>query len=55
MALLDVLDCSMDELIEPVPAATGAGKAAAGGAGRGEPGVGDLRPRRARIVPVENR
>ncbi len=52
MALLDVLDCSMDELIEPVAAAATASKAA-GGAGRGEAGVGELRPKRARIVPVE--
>lgn len=52
MALLDVLDCSMDELIEPVAAAATAGKAAAG-AGRGEAGVGELRPKRARIVPAE--
>ena len=41
MALLDVLDCSMDELIEPVAAAATASKAA-GGAGRGEAGVGEL-------------
>lgn len=54
MALLDVLDCSMDELIEPVAAAgTGAAAASAGG-GRGEAGVGELRPKRARIVSVED-
>ena len=52
MALLDVLDCSMGELIEPIAAAA-AGKAAASRAGRGEAGVGELRPKRARIVPVE--
>jgi hypothetical protein len=47
MALLDILGCSMGDLIEPVAAATAGGKkrAAAGG----EQGVGDLRPRRARI------
>ncbi|MFJ6943264.1 helix-turn-helix domain-containing protein [Streptomyces wuyuanensis] len=51
MALLDILDCSMDDLIEPV-AATGAGRktsAAAGGATT-ETGVGELRPTRARIT-----
>ncbi|MFC5253196.1 helix-turn-helix domain-containing protein [Streptomyces nigrescens] len=50
MALLDILDCSMDDLIEPVVAAESAKRkrAAAGGAG-GEHGVGDLRPTRARI------
>jgi DNA-binding Xre family transcriptional regulator len=49
MALLDILDCTMEDLIEPVEAA-GAGrkkKAAGGGA---EAGVGDLRPRRAKIT-----
>lgn len=49
MALLDILDCTMEELIEPVEAAGQARKtrAADGGAG-----VGDLRPRRARIAPA---
>jgi DNA-binding Xre family transcriptional regulator len=50
MALLDILDCSMDDLIEPVPAA-GAAKKKASTAG-GEAGVGELRPRRARITPA---
>ena len=52
MALLDILDCTMDDLIEPVAAARPArltGKAAAGGAGD-TPGIGALRPRRARIT-----
>ncbi len=52
MALLDILDCTMDDLIEPVAAAGAArrtGKAAAGGAADA-PGVGALRPRRARIT-----
>ena len=48
MALLDILDCAMDELIEPV-AAAGARRAAAGGAA--EPGVGEFRPKRARLTP----
>jgi len=48
MALLDILDCSMSELIEPVAAGGLARTAkAAGGA---ESGVGELRPKRARIA-----
>jgi DNA-binding Xre family transcriptional regulator len=52
MALLDILDCTMDDLIEPVAAASTArrpGKAAAGGAGDGL-GIGSRRPKRARIT-----
>lgn len=50
MALLDILDTRMEELIEPVAAASPARrtKAAAGG----EAGLGDLRPKRARITGV---
>lgn len=49
MALLDILDCSMTELIEPVAAGgrSSAAKAAGGGA---TGGVGQLRPKRARIT-----
>ena len=50
MALLDILDCTMDDLIEPVPAAGTAGKKKASAGGRAEAGVGELRPRRARIT-----
>ena len=51
MALLDILGCRMDDLIEPVAVpATETEKKAAGGTGS-EPGVGEFRPRRARIVP----
>jgi DNA-binding Xre family transcriptional regulator len=48
MALLDILDCSLEDLIEPaVEPGTEAGrKTKAAGA---EAGVGELRPRRARI------
>jgi DNA-binding Xre family transcriptional regulator len=47
MALLDILDCTMDDLIEPVPAeGAPAGRKAAGGSG-----VGQHRPLRARIAP----
>lgn len=49
MALLDILDCTMEELIEPVAAAGQARKTKAAG---GAAGVGDLRPRRARITPA---
>lgn len=46
MALLDILDCKMEDLIEPVEnAKAGRSKAAAGG----ETGIGALRPKRARI------
>lgn len=50
MALLDILGCSMDDLIEPVAVKPAARSKAAGG---GEGGVGTLRPKRARIVPDE--
>ncbi len=50
MALLDILDCSIDELIEPV-AAGPAKKTRAARGGAGGAGVGDLRPKRARIAP----
>jgi DNA-binding Xre family transcriptional regulator len=47
VALLDILDCSMDDLVEPF-AATGAAsrRRTADGA---ETGLGDLRPKRARV------
>ena len=54
MALLDILDCTMGDLIEPVAAAGAAKKpkrAVAGGTGA--EGVGGLRPRRARIAPLD--
>lgn len=50
VALLDVLGCTMDDLIEPVAAAPAKkAKAAAAGAG-----IGELRPRRARIIRSES-
>jgi DNA-binding Xre family transcriptional regulator len=51
MALLDILDCTMDDLIEPVAAAstTTLRKKAVGAADS----VGDLRPKRARIRGVK--
>jgi DNA-binding Xre family transcriptional regulator len=51
MALLDILDCTMNDLIEPVAAAeaTTRRKKAVGA----ENSVGDLRPKRARIRGIE--
>jgi len=48
MALLDILGCSLEDLIEPAaePGTEAGRKKKAAGA---EAGVGDLRPRRARI------
>jgi DNA-binding Xre family transcriptional regulator len=48
MALLDILGCSMEDLIEPAAAAKLARTAKT--ASRDETGVGSLRPRRARIT-----
>jgi histone H3/H4 len=48
MALLDILDCSMEELIEPaVEAAPSRKRKTASGE---DAGLGGLRPRRARIT-----
>jgi len=69
MALLDILDCSMGDLIEPVPAARPARAAQAADGTQPTPGaagsaagtdLGGLRPRRARVVdaaasPAEER
>jgi hypothetical protein len=52
MALLDILDCTMESLIEPVAAADTGAASKAKTAG-GEAGVGELRPRRARIIPAQ--
>ncbi|MDQ2709559.1 MAG: helix-turn-helix transcriptional regulator [Actinomycetota bacterium] len=48
MALLDILDTTMDQLIEPIAASQPARRSKA--SGRAEAGVGDLRPKRARIT-----
>jgi DNA-binding Xre family transcriptional regulator len=48
MALLDLLDCRMEDLVEPVAAAKPTRKART--ASGEEAGVGDLRPKRARII-----
>ncbi|MER6076040.1 hypothetical protein ABT187_46340 [Streptomyces sp. NPDC001817] len=56
MALLDILDCTMDDLIEPIAAAGTVKKpkkAAAGGSAPESEGLGGLRPKRARIRGVD--
>ena len=49
MALMDILECRMDELIEPGAAPGAARPKKAVGA---ETSIGELRPRRARITAV---
>jgi DNA-binding Xre family transcriptional regulator len=49
MALLDILDCDIEELIERVEVAAPAKKKAVGA----EAGIGTLRPKRARVAPLE--
>ncbi len=49
MALLDILECTMDELIEPVAAEPATSQRAVGDSG----GVGASRPKRARITSIE--
>lgn len=49
VALLDILGCAMEDLIEPVCAAP-AKKAKASGA---HGGIGELRPKRARITGID--
>lgn len=60
MALLDILGCRMDELLEPITAAPARRRKAVGAppdpggpeGGAGERGgIGSLRPKRARVVP----
>lgn len=51
MALLDILDCTMEQLVEPISmATTTTRKASAVGE---QAGLGTLRPKRARIVAVD--
>ena len=47
MALLDILDCTMDDLIEPIAVAEPARAKKAAGS---EASIGALRPKRARIT-----
>jgi DNA-binding Xre family transcriptional regulator len=51
MALLDILGCSMNDLIEPIAVRGSRSKAAGEQRGHEEPGVAGFRPKRARIVP----
>lgn len=53
MALLDILDCTMDDLIQPVTAAGAESTTRTKKAVGAEAGVGDLRPKRARIRGLE--
>ncbi|GAA2290846.1 hypothetical protein GCM10010402_56550 [Actinomadura luteofluorescens] len=54
MALLDILACSMDDLIQPVEAAAAARpKKTATGEQAPEKGIGDFRPKPARIYQEE--
>lgn len=53
MALLDILDCRIEDLIEPV-AVAGRRTASRATGTDGAAGVGDFRPRRARIVKDDN-
>ncbi|MDA8273801.1 MAG: helix-turn-helix transcriptional regulator [Actinomycetota bacterium] len=46
MALLDILDCEMSDLIEPVAAPEAQKRTTTAG---GQAGIGSLRPKRARI------
>jgi DNA-binding Xre family transcriptional regulator len=50
MALLDILECTLEDLIEPVAAAGAPKKAKAAG---GDGGIGALRPKPARITRPE--
>lgn len=54
MALMDILDCRIDDLIEPVAVAGKRRQKAVGEAipasSGSAPGVGDFRPKRARIT-----
>jgi DNA-binding Xre family transcriptional regulator len=53
MALLDILACAMDDLIEPVTAAGAESTTRTKKAVGAETGVGGLRPKRARIRGLE--
>lgn len=53
MALLDILGCTTEELIEPVASTARRGRRVAGAkpADESASGVGTFRPKRARVVP----
>jgi DNA-binding Xre family transcriptional regulator len=52
LALMDILGCGMEELVEPVAVSQPRHKRTASGE-RGEASIGDLRPKRARVLPDE--
>ena len=55
MALLAILDCSMEELIKPIATAQHTRRKAASSEGRvADPGIGSLRPKRARITRLDS-
>jgi hypothetical protein len=47
----NILDCTLDDLIEPIAMQAATKAKAAGG---GEAGVGQLRPKRARITRIDS-
>ncbi|MBW4716697.1 helix-turn-helix domain-containing protein [Saccharothrix obliqua] len=53
VALMDILDCQMTDLVEPIAARAAKPRKAASGSGGDTVagGLGTLRPKRARIVP----
>ncbi|MDH6293172.1 helix-turn-helix domain-containing protein [Rhodococcus opacus] len=52
MALLDILGCRMDELIEPISTTQSRPKKVIGHSKASEPPLGSLRPKRARVAPT---
>ncbi|WP_280302274.1 helix-turn-helix domain-containing protein [Nocardia abscessus] len=50
VALVDILGCTMEELIEPVAATSQQRRRKAAGETGGDAGLGGLRPKRARVV-----
>ncbi|MFD5180594.1 helix-turn-helix domain-containing protein [Nocardia sp. NPDC058379] len=56
VALMDILGCRMDELVEPIAVARRSNRKAVGetspvGNSANDAGLGSLRPKRARVVP----
>ena len=54
MVLCRILDCTPSDLIRPVEVPVGSARGGRAAAGGGE-GIGDLKPKRARIRPARNR
>jgi hypothetical protein len=54
MALLDILGCHMEDLIEPMTSRKHTSIAAGQSSPRPEAGVGTFRPKRARIMPEQD-